>query len=257
MRALFSSDLHALKPAFELFARKLKRGRYDAGILAGDLLDDFWLPDEILMRVIGASSDDILEELPEEEDPKPWKTAVAAREILNARAMLGIEQDLKRILSSAGKPVFLIPGNHDTTAWADSGNVVNIHGRRVELGPWNFVGYRWTALDEPPTAGAELEALARLVDSRTVLVPHDAPRGAGYKDYLGAPLGNPAFDEIARIRRPAWQLYGHIHSGFGAWGRSVNGAYPNSRSFYDLDLDRGRARIVRAPVAVSDRMEGL
>jgi Icc-related predicted phosphoesterase len=239
MRLLFSSDLHALRPAFELFARTLEEGPYDAGVLGGDLLDDLMLPEDFLVRELGVDPDELVEELPTEDDPAPWATVARGIDEVNRRGLAVIEARLRAILGRAGKPVFLVPGNHDETAWNDGDGLVNIHGRRVEFGGMNFVGYRWT-LDHRSEADMErdLASLAPLVDERTVLVTHSPPTGMmdGTK---GRSYGVPALRALVREREPRWHLFGHVHSSCGRRGRYVNGCYPHSMVFFDID-DEGR-----------------
>ena len=58
------------------------------------------------------------------------------------------EEKLKAILNSTDKPVFVIPGNHDRTAWKSEKNMLNIHTKSARLGRYNFVGYRYCLLDK-------------------------------------------------------------------------------------------------------------
>jgi Icc-related predicted phosphoesterase len=255
MRILFSSDLHALRPVFELFSRTLARGPYDAAVLAGDLLDDFWLPDAFLVERFGVSPDDLLEELPDADAAGPDRATVALREAINLRGLVQMEEDLKAILAEAGKPVFLIPGNHDTTPWGDLGPVSNIEGRRLELGRWNLVGYRWTRFElGEDKEGERLSAIEGLVDRNTLLVSHDAPHALLDSNWSGNPIGSKALGRLVRDRRPRWHLFGHVHGAFGRVGRSVNGAYPHSRAFWDIDVGRGQARAFAADVPVVPRI---
>jgi Icc-related predicted phosphoesterase len=239
MRLLFGSDLHALRPAFEFFAKTLAEGPFDAGVLAGDLLDDLLLPESFLVRELGVRPDDLIEELPEADDPAPWKAAARGLDEINRRGLAVIEARLRAVLGRAGKPVFLVPGNHDETAWADGDGLVNLHGRRADFGGMNFVGYRWT-IDHRSEAvmARDLAALASLVDRRTVLVTHAPPTGI-MDGTRGRSYGIPALRTLVRERVPRWHLFGHVHSSCGRRGRYINGCYPHSMVFFDID-DKGR-----------------
>jgi Icc-related predicted phosphoesterase len=257
LRVLFASDLHALKPAFALFAKKLAQGPCDAGVLSGDLLDDIRLPDAWLVERLGIDPDELLEELPDAEDSKPWLSAVRRVSEINLRGLRLLEREFLDLLAEAGKPIFLIPGNHDRTSWAGRGRVESIDGRRAELESWNFVGFSPTlglacrsARTPEQELGHRLEALAPLVDGRTVLVTHN-PAWRMLDEEGGRRQGSQALRRFILDRRPRWHLFGHVHAAFGKKGRSVNGAFPASLAFWDIDLRRGAASIVSAPVVIT------
>jgi Icc-related predicted phosphoesterase len=253
VRIIFSSDLHGLFPVFRLFAEALASGPNDVGVLAGDILDDLRLPDGFLIESLGIDPDDLLDDLPAEDDPCPWETMMGRQSELNAKGLLILEKRGIDILSRARKPVLIVPGNHDQTPWADSGPVLNIHGRRVELDGWNFVGYRGTIspMLSDEDIGAELVAIRPLVDSRTILVTHNPPRSV--LDRCDRPnLGSESIRRLVSEREPAWHLFGHIHQAFGRKGNSVNGSYPLFRAFYDIDVDRRRVRRVAAATEITN-----
>jgi Icc-related predicted phosphoesterase len=174
-----------------------------------------------------------------------------ARQAANHRGLLAMEAVLTGILEAAGKPVLLIPGNHDTTPWAGRGQVRNIHGCRVDLGGWNFVGWRWAPPFEPapPTdLQADLDRTARLVDRKTVLVSHNAPWGV-LDRFFGCPAGSRPLAAMVRRQKPTWHLFGHFHSQFGRQGRRLNGCWPEAQAFWDIELGSGECRRVAAKVA--------
>ncbi len=246
MRILFSSDLHALMPAYRVFAKALAEGPYDAGVLAGDLLDDIRLPDEFLMAELGVHPDELLEDLAGAEDERPWETAARGFAAINLRGLKVLEARFRGVLASARKPVILVPGNHDASDWADGEGISNVHGRRLDLGLWNFVGYRWTS-DHRTEEGmaSELGALAPLVDRRSVLLTHNPCFGI-LDGESGHSIGSRALRALVIERRPSWHLFGHVHRAYGRRGRSVNGAYPRARAFFDIDLGRGKIEMVAA-----------
>jgi len=70
--------------------------------------------------MFGLTEDDFLEELPSPDDTAEQIIERAIREYENPsghlmQALKIKEQELKDILKSGGKPIFLIPGNHDKT----------------------------------------------------------------------------------------------------------------------------------------------
>jgi Icc-related predicted phosphoesterase len=222
MRVLFSSDLHGLRNAYENFASLLESCAL--GILAGDLADF-------------------------SEDPGER------------------ERSLKEILLSAGRPVFFIMGNDDVSEWADHGPLRSINQKRVSFGQFNFVGYQFTTpfvgglfeKDEAAQA-ADLLLLARLVDRKTVLVTHgpahsilDKVRGAPYWDGRKYDLNETNKEvsfggqELKKMldTHPVWlHLFGHIHQSFGVLGNSVNGAFPHSRKFVEIELETRAVRFI-------------
>lgn len=240
MRILFASDLHALRPAFELYAEALAMGHYDLGILGGDLLDDFWLPDAKATPVLDPPPSP-----PRDSHPLMVETPKGADDLDGLRAL---ETEMKRILADAGKPIFLVAGNHDLTPWEDFETVRNIHGKRVELDGWSFVGYRWTKVEKSEAEqAADLKELAPLVDRHTVLLTHEPPFGRlDTNGYDGIHWGGRALARFIVKTRPAFHLFGHVHEAAGIRIKAVNGSYPNSRTFYAIDLDEGKAFAIPA-----------
>jgi Icc-related predicted phosphoesterase len=240
LRILFASDFHALRPAFELFAEALAVGQYDLGVLGGDLLDDFWLPEA---RPSQAGGPPLFP--PREGPPLPLENAPPS---LDSSGLLAMELEYKKLLAAVGKPVLLISGNHDLTPWEDYESVLNIHGKRVEFGEWSFVGYRFTAVEKSEEErGKDLEGLRGLVDRKTVLLTHEPPFGKlDSSEYEAVHWGGKALARFVRKQRPAFHLFGHIHGAYGIRLHAVNGSYPNSRCFYDIDLETGKARAIPA-----------
>ena len=134
MKVLFSSDLHGMVAAFERFAEMLARPEFGVGVLAGDLKDDYVPKSEAIER-FGLEPDDVLDELYPAENTPGQNLAMRNPEWID-RSLRLAEVDLKAILSRSGKPVLVIMGNHDKLDWDDGGHVVNMHMRRLDLGPF-------------------------------------------------------------------------------------------------------------------------
>jgi Icc-related predicted phosphoesterase len=231
MRILFSSDFHANRPALDLFAESLAVGPYDLGIIAGDILDDFGIP--------SATNE----------------TTVAEKEDAGGPGgIVELETSFKETLAAVGKPVLVIPGNHDPTPWNDYGQVLNIHGKRYELDGYAFVGYRWTSLERTEEEQRDdLEALRSLMSRNTILVTHSPAYGIlDHTNYDSIFFGSKALARFVRRTRPRFHLFGHVHGAFGQRWRAVNGSYPNARAFFDIDPSIGRARKIPAEVAMDD-----
>jgi len=250
MKILFTADLHGLTSAFHHFAEMLAEGDFEAGVIAGDILDD-GIPDQEMEEVYAATDltpDDFLPELPDADDNVLEALDKAIEHVHDPdspwiQALQFKEQKVRDILSRAGKPIFIIPGNHDLTGWQDGGNIFNIHDRRMTLGRYNLVGYRWTDLRRSMEDRIEdLQRLQHLVDRRTILVTHNAPLGILDDVSNSAHLGSPYIKKLVRRRHPRLHLFGHIHRSFGHRGKFINGAYPRSRQFVSIDVDRKKIR---------------
>jgi Icc-related predicted phosphoesterase len=263
LKYLVTSDLHGKYEAYERFSSMLERDDYDAGIIAGDLLDD-GVPDEELPEIFAntdLSPDDFLPELAlETESRDEYMQRQIAR--LHSpydpfvRANQYKEDKLRRILCRSGKSIFLVLGNHDLTPWADGACIVNLHMKRHKHGALNLVGYRWTAMERSPEDRAgDATELARLIDAKTILVTHDPPHGIldlgsyGFKEHTPlsneyGPIGSHELRAMIDASRPMFHIFGHVHSQFGVEGNCINASYPYQRKFVSLDTDSGKIEFI-------------
>lgn len=248
MRILFSSDLHGLLPAYDRFARLLRR--YDAGIIAGDLRDPY-VPQHEIADLFGLTEDDFLDELPSPEDKAEDIIARAVREAEDPsgylmRALQIKENEIKQILKAANRPIFLVPGNHDRTCWESDGFIQNIHERRIDLQNYNFVGYRYSNNDRrEEDQQKDMARLAKLMDNRTILVTHGPPYGVLDLNANQEHLGSRALSNLLSRKTPYLHLFGHVHEGFGLIGRAINGCYPPRRRFIGINLEGNTIRFVQ------------
>lgn len=238
MKLLFSSDLHGLDSAYRNFSWMLKSGSYQIGVLAGDLMT--------------FSSDHDIKEASDEYDrlmPDQSSRAGNRKEQIVQIALQRKEIQYKAILHESGKIVLFVMGNDDGLLgkgleWESDKRIVNVNMRRVKYGNLNFVGYQYTnpyvggtfEKDEPEQE-EDLLTLQRLVDENTVLITHGPPQGILDNVGNGINAGSKALRNMIKKKRPLLHLFGHIHQGFGIEGRSVNGSYPRSRKFIEVDLD--------------------
>jgi Icc-related predicted phosphoesterase len=149
MRVLASADVHGKLAVYEWLLRTASERQVDAIVLAGDLLgcpDGFATPEEAQQHEGG---------------------------VLSER------------LSQAACPVLFIMGNDDLVELpVGSERVRSLHGRRVQVGSYAFVGYQYSlpfrggAFEKPDTGiASDLKALEPLVDARTVFVSHSPALG--------------------------------------------------------------------------------
>jgi Icc-related predicted phosphoesterase len=133
------------------------------------------------------------------------------------------------VLRSSSVPVLYIMGNDDNVALNYSDELIQpIHGRRVAIGAYNFVGYQYT----PPFVGdafaktdAEIEAdlpvLEPLVDQWTVFVTH-APALGSLDLCYDENVGSRAIAQFLQRKPALAHIHGHIHERFGRDGNHFN-----------------------------------
>jgi Icc-related predicted phosphoesterase len=133
------------------------------------------------------------------------------------------------ILRSSSVPVLYIMGNDDNVALDYSDELIRpIHGRRVSIDAYNFVGYQYT----PPFVGdafvktdAEMEAdlplLEPLVDESTVFVTH-APAWGSLDLCYEENVGSRAIAQFLQRKPVLAHIHGHIHAKFGRDGNHFN-----------------------------------
>ena len=154
-------------------------------------------------------------------------------------------------LRSSSVPVLYLMGNDDNVPLDYEDSLIQpLHGRRIEIGEFNFVGYQHT----PPFVGdmfvkpdneieADLRSLEPLVDARTVLVTHAPAFGsldlcyeenAGSRSIADFMLRNPVLAHI----------HGHIHHRFGTGGNHFNVASAATCRAMLIDLPSLRHEVV-------------
>ncbi|SRR6266581_2895363 len=133
------------------------------------------------------------------------------------------------LLRSSPVPVLYIMGNDDNVALdRPDGPIQSIHGRRVAIDSYNFVGYQYT----PPFVGdafvktdaeiaADLPLLDPLLDERTIFVTH-APAWGRLDLCYGEHLGSRSIAEYLERKPVLAHIHGHIHEKFGRDGNHFN-----------------------------------
>jgi Icc-related predicted phosphoesterase len=218
MKLLASADVHGKRPVYEWLLATARTHRVDAMVLAGDLLG---CPDGF----------------PTPED--------AQRE--DARL-------LTAFLVAAGLPVLYIMGNDDLVEMSPvSDRVKSIHGRKVRLGRYGFVGYQYSlpfmgGTFEKAESGikADLEGLDGLMDDEdgTVFVSHSPVRGILDPGFGDARIGSASLGEFLERHPCRAHIHGHSHAGFGRQGRHFNVASAARERALILDLDTMREQFV-------------
>jgi Icc-related predicted phosphoesterase len=153
MRILAIADIHGALSVYKWLLGLISEEQADVVVLAGDLLIGAW----------------------EEEQREQCRESIIP------------------LLKKMPIPVLYIMGNDDHIALEyENGQIKPIHGRRLDLGGYGFVGYQYS----PPFMGGifekpetEIEADTRilepLLDDRTVLVTHSPAYGSCDQTYSG------------------------------------------------------------------------
>ncbi|MBD3312533.1 hypothetical protein GF352_03715 [archaeon] len=140
------------------------------------------------------------------------------------------EQDLKGIigpLKKHGKPIIMIPGNHETLASIDyleklyKPRVYNLHARGIKIDEVCFVAcgsgnIGLFQLTEDEVGGALEKALKEVKDcKKTVLVTHTPPYNTLVDNLGWTKAGSVAVRKFIEKHQPELCICGHIHETAG------------------------------------------
>jgi Icc-related predicted phosphoesterase len=153
-------------------------------------------------------------------------------------------REILRMLKPLTVPVLYIMRNDDLVEPEPAGSQFqSIHGRRLDLGAYNFVGYQFS----PPFMGGifekleeeiatDLSRLESFMDSATVLVTHSPAQGILDRGILDLPAGSPSILAVTNRRPVRAHIHGHIHECFGREGRHFNVAVAGQLRGMVIDL---------------------
>jgi len=156
------------------------------------------------------------------------------------------------ILRSCPVPVCYIMGNDDLVELGVlHERVVPIHGRRVEIGAYNLLGYKFSlpfmggANEKDEEAiGRDLIDLRCLADAYTVFVTHSPAIGCLDTTMLGTHAGSRSISEFVEKTGIRAHIHGHIHGSFGRDGRHFNVAVLPKKKAMLIDLDKMTHEVV-------------
>jgi Icc-related predicted phosphoesterase len=160
---------------------------------------------------------------------------------------------LEEDLLGADLPVLYVLGNDDLVAFEPPDQrFMPLHGRRVELGGFNFVGYQYS----PPWMGGpwekpdeeilvDLEELKGYLDPRTVLVTHSPAHGFLDPGFGGKKIGSCSLRKLLDSHPVRAHIHGHSHAGFGRADIHFNVASALSKRAMLLDLENLHHEILR------------
>ena len=208
MRVLASADVHGRLAVYEWLLTAARQHEVGAIVLAGDLLGcPGWARDA------GGRADEA--------------------------------HTLTNLLAAAVVPVLYIMGNDDLVE-LDShfAQVQSIHGRRVALGAFSFVGYQYSlpfmgGTFEKPDVDIEtdLALLTNLVDTQTVFVSHSPALGILDPGVGESRIGSGSLLRFLETKPFLVHLHGHSHAGFGRCGKHMNVASAGKTRAMIIDLD--------------------
>jgi Icc-related predicted phosphoesterase len=215
MRVLACADLHGVSHVYEWLLAEARGQGVDAIVLAGDLLGC----------------------------PEGFDAAEAAQ-----RHDASI---VARALEVASAPVLYVMGTDDLVELEPAGDrVQSIHGRRVSLGGFHFVGYEYSLPGgggrfekSDPAIGADLGSLAGLMDDRTVFVSHSPVFGTLDQSFGDTRIGSNSLRMFLDANPFLLHVHGHAHDGFGRSGKHVNVASGGHARAMILDLVTGSATV--------------
>jgi len=217
VRVLAAADLHGVGSVYEWLVEVAQDQRPDAMLLAGDLLVGGWQEEQ--QRQI-------------QEFIVPW-------------------------LRKLPVPVFYLMGNDDFVGLEyEDERVRRLHGQRLELGGYNFVGYQYSppfvgGIFEKPEAEIEqdMRALEPLLDDKTVLVTHSPAYGVLDRTYSGEAVGSRSLASLLKRRRVLAHIHGHIHESFGREGKHFNVAAAGRRRAVLVELPSLEHTVLRGTSA--------
>lgn len=217
MRLLASADLHGKRSVYEWLVRTAAEYHAEVLVLGGDLfgcLDGFATPE--------------------------------AAQDHEARL-------LSEFLAAMGLPVLYIMGNDDLVE-LNSGfeHVQSIHGRRVQLGRYSFVGYQYSlpfmgGTFEKPEADIDIDLLALdpLLDMNTVFVSHSPALGILDPGFGETRIGSSSLRDLLERKTVRAHIHGHSHAGFGRQGLHLNVASAGRERAMIVDLETMEHQIVQ------------
>jgi len=156
-------------------------------------------------------------------------------------------------LSEIKPPIFYVMGNDDWIELdAPFPSHQSVHGKRINCGDFNFVGYQYTlpfmgGVHEKPEDEIEKD-LARLepeIDHATVLVTHGPAYGTLDRGILDQCSGSTSLRDLIKRSAPQIHVHGHIHQDFGRIGRHFNVASAGKKRAMLIDLNTLKHKVFK------------
>lgn len=248
IQILCSSDIHGDISVFKSFARELKKKRYEFGVLAGDLIDEFPTLSEAAEYGIVDQSDYQAEYNPNlsEDDfdaqiRKAEQMLADQNSILN-RTTKAKQKHISEILESAGKKIFFVLGNHDNFEWPESELIIDLHQKVIRHSGITLAGYRYTLMEKNESEiSQDLEALRDSCPSGAILVTHSPAFSILDTTERKHNIGSQAILELVEAVQPRVHIFGHVHEAFGSrQARFYNVSYFLQKKFVKIQVLKSR-----------------
>jgi len=173
-------------------------------------------------------------------------------------------KDILPLLKRLPMPVFYLMGNDDNVSLDyEDEQIKPLHGRRLDLGGYNFVGYQYSPRFSGGTfekTEQEIESdvrnLESLLDEKTVFVTHSPAYGFADCVYRGEHVGSSALADLLTRKPVLAHIHGHIHNSFGHEGNHFNVAAGGICRVVAIDLPLLTHEVLVAG-AEGDRKGGL
>lgn len=156
-------------------------------------------------------------------------------------------------LSEIKSPIFYVMGNDD---WIELDAPLpshhSVHGKRINCGDFNFVGYQYTlpfmgGVHEKPEddMAKDLVRLESDIDHATVLVTHGPAFGTLDRGILDQSCGSTSLRDLIKRSTPRIHVHGHVHRDFGSIGRHFNVASAGEKRAMMIDLKTMKHRVLK------------
>ena len=172
---------------------------------------------------------------------------ILAGDLLESNFAAAQRKQARRIVSLLRElpvPVLYLMGNDDNVSLEyEDHKVLSMHGRRIELGGFGFVGYQYS----PPFVGdvfvkpeseieADLKEIEPLLNPQTILVTHTPAFGKADLTFGKEHAGSPSIAALVERRPVLAHVHGHIHESFGRDGNHFNVASAGVCRAMSIDL---------------------
>ena len=204
MKILAAADIHGVWSVYDWLTARAEEQQADLVILAGDLSAGSW---------------------DEREQNKEAEVLVS-------------------VLRKFGVPTLYLMGNDDFFALTYEDRLVKpLHGRRLEFGEYNLVGYQYStpfvgSIHEKPEEEIEQDTrqIEALLDDRSIFVTHSPVHGVLDRSYSREHAGSRSLAALLKRRPVVAHIHGHIHQSFGREGNHFNVAAAGSRRAVLIEL---------------------
>ncbi len=170
-----------------------------------------------------------------------------------------VQEFILPLLRTFAVPVFYLMGNDDFVGFDYEDEAIKpLHGRRVEIGGYNFVGYQYSlpfigGIFEKPEEEIEkdVQVLEPLLDEQTILVTHSPAYRILDRAYSGEAVGSHSLAALLE-RRPAMaHIHGHVHESFGRQGKHFNVAAAGRCQAVLIELPSLEHQVVRGTLSTN------